>query len=473
MSYIGNTAQNQTFVAAIDYFSGNGSTTAFTLSKPVASVAQVQVVVNNVAQNPSTAFTVSSNTITFTGAPTSGSNNIYVYYTSPITQTIAPSAGTVQSNSIASGGPTWDANGNVSTFNGANINAGNTFSMKNRLINGNMTIDQRNAGASLSIPAATAYTVDRWAAYASQASKISVQQNAGGVTPPTGFSNYVGVTVGAAANVTLGAADVFQFYQNLEGYNVADLAWGTVSASPLALSFWVRSSLTGTFSGAAYLSAASFPFQYTINSANTWEFKTISISASTAYTLNSTTSAAGVTLTFDLGAGSNYLGTAGAWTGSVKVKTTGSVSLVTTNSATFYITGVQLEKGSIATPFDFRSIGTELSLCQRYCYVMGRADLYNELGLGVCATTTNAQIAINLPVPMRTTPTAITTSGNFQVSDFFNATAITAFSVPANQNSPNILSVQATVASGLTQFRPIRVESNNSTASYAIISTEL
>jgi hypothetical protein len=102
MSYIGNTSTTQAFTPAVDYFSGNGSTTAFTLSRPVASVAQVQVVIDNVAQNPSSAYTVSSNTITFTSAPLSGTNNIYVYYTSPITQVIAPGQGTVTTTSFAS-----------------------------------------------------------------------------------------------------------------------------------------------------------------------------------------------------------------------------------------------------------------------------------------------------------------------------------------------------------------------------------
>ena len=102
MAFIGNTNTTQAFTPAIDYFSGNGSTTAFTLSRPVASVAQVQVMIDNVAQNPSSAYTVSNNTITFTSAPLSGTNNIYVYYTSPITQVIAPSQGTVTATSMAS-----------------------------------------------------------------------------------------------------------------------------------------------------------------------------------------------------------------------------------------------------------------------------------------------------------------------------------------------------------------------------------
>ena len=100
MAFIGNTYTTQAFTPAIDYFSGNGSTTAFTLSRPVASVAQVQVVIENVPQNPSSAYTISSNTITFTSAPPSGTNNIYVYYTSPITQIIAPGQGTVNQASL-------------------------------------------------------------------------------------------------------------------------------------------------------------------------------------------------------------------------------------------------------------------------------------------------------------------------------------------------------------------------------------
>ena len=113
MSYIGNDNITQGFIPAIDYFSGNGSTVAFTLSRPVASVAQVQANISNVPQNPSSAFSVSGNTITFTSAPPSGSNNIYVYYTSPITQVIAPSQGTVSPTSLSTGGPYWDASANV------------------------------------------------------------------------------------------------------------------------------------------------------------------------------------------------------------------------------------------------------------------------------------------------------------------------------------------------------------------------
>lgn len=123
MSYLGNTPTQQGFIPAIDFFSGNGSTTAFTLSRPVASVAQVQATIENVPQNPGTAFTVSGNTITFDGAPASGTNNIYVYYTSPITQVIQPGQGTVGTAQIqngavipedlSTGGPVWNTSGNL------------------------------------------------------------------------------------------------------------------------------------------------------------------------------------------------------------------------------------------------------------------------------------------------------------------------------------------------------------------------
>jgi hypothetical protein len=106
MAYLGNTPEQQAFTPRVDYFSGNGSTTAFTLSFPVASVAQVQAVIENVPQNPGDAYTVSGNTITFTSAPPSGTNNIYVYYTSPITTVITPGYGTVGAEQLKPGAVT-------------------------------------------------------------------------------------------------------------------------------------------------------------------------------------------------------------------------------------------------------------------------------------------------------------------------------------------------------------------------------
>ena len=286
------------------------------------------------------------------------------------------------------------------------ISAANTFGYKNRIINGAMVIDQRNAGASVTAGASETNTLDRWAYYNSQASKMTVQQNAGSVTPPAGFSNYLGVTSSSA--YTLLTGDFFVIRQHIEGFNTADLSWGTASAATVTLSFWVRSSLTGTFGGALGNGAfnRSYPFTYTISSANTWEQKTITVAGDTSGTWVGATNGLGMRVIFGLGVGATYSGTSGAWTGSGLFSATGATSVVGTSGATFYITGVQLEKGSASTSFDFRPHGTELRLCQRYYYrttslplgyMINVADLYAGL--------------VKFPVTMRTTPT-LDSSGN-------------------------------------------------------------
>jgi hypothetical protein len=236
---------------------------------------------------------------------------------------------------------------------------------KNRIINGAMVISQRNAGASVTLPAASTYTTDRWNIYSAQASKLSAQQNAGSVTPPAGFTNYLGITSLSAYSVT--ASDEFLFRQPIEGYNVSDLGFGTAGASTATLSFRVYSSLTGTFGGSLQNVGAtrSYPFSYSIPVANTWTTISVTIAGDTAGTWPKT-NGNGLYVVLGLGVGSTYSGTAGAWVGSCVNVPTGSVSVVGTSGATFYITGVQLEKGSTATAFDYRPYGTELALCQRY-----------------------------------------------------------------------------------------------------------
>jgi len=238
---------------------------------------------------------------------------------------------------------------------------------KNRIINGAMVIDQRNAGASTT-PAVT-YTLDRWQGVNTQASKFTVQQNAGSVTPPVGFINYLGVTSSSAYSVLTG--DTFYMVQYVEGLNCSDLAWGTANAKTVTLSFQVYSSLTGTFGGSLANSAGNraYPFSYTISSANTWTSISVTITGDTTGTWL-TTNGIGIQVRFGLGSGSTYTGTAGAWGTANATQPTGSTSVVGTNGATFYITGVQLEVGSTATSFDYRPYGTELALCQRYYEVL-------------------------------------------------------------------------------------------------------
>ena len=237
---------------------------------------------------------------------------------------------------------------------------------KNRIINGAMVIDQRNAGASVTITSNSTYTLDRWIANMNQASKFSVQQNAGSVTPPVGFSNYLGVTSLSAYSV--GSGDILTIGQFIEGFNTSDLGWGTANAKTVTLSFWVRSSLTGAFGGAIRNDAndRSYPFTYTISSANTWTTISVTIAGDTSGTWVGSTNGIGMRIFFGLGVGSSVSGTAGAWASANYWSVTGATSVVGTNGATFYITGVQLEVGSTATSFDTRSYGTELALAQRY-----------------------------------------------------------------------------------------------------------
>jgi hypothetical protein len=246
----------------------------------------------------------------------------------------------------------------------SSINGGPISGARNRIINGDMRIDQRNAGASVT-PTAGQYVVDRFQFDLTQASKFIAQQNAGSITPPAGFTRYLGITSSSA--YTVGASDYFRLIHKIEGFNMADLGWGTASAVTVTLSFWVRSSLSGTFGGAVRNAAGnrSYPFSYSISAANTWEWKTLTISGDTTGTW-ATDNTSGIELNWSLGSGTTFSGTAGAWSGSNLTSATGATSIVGTSGATFYITGVQLEPGTVATPFERRSYGQELALCQRY-----------------------------------------------------------------------------------------------------------
>jgi hypothetical protein len=240
--------------------------------------------------------------------------------------------------------------------------AASPYVLKNRIINGAMVIDQRNAGASVT-PTVSVYTVDRFWVQLTQASKFSIQQQTSVV--PTGFTNSVKVT--SLAATALAAGDYYTFQQSIEGYNIADLAWGTASAKTVTLSFQVYSSLTGTFGGSLTNSAfnRAYPFTYTVSSANTWTTVSVTIAGDTTGTWL-TTSGIGIQVIFGLGVGTTYSGTAGSWGGTGYLSATGATSVVGTNGATFYITGVQLEQNTSATPFERRLYNQELANCQRY-----------------------------------------------------------------------------------------------------------
>jgi len=354
---------------------------------------------------------------------------------------------------------------------GNTISADNSLGFRNRIINGAMVIDQRNAGASVT-PTDGQYTLDRFMARVSQASKLTVQQNAGSVTPPAGFKNYLGVTVGASANVTVGASDYFNIQQRIEGFNTSDLDWGTANAKTVTLSFWVRSSLTGTFGGTILNSDAnySYPFSYSISSANTWTAVSITIAGPTAGTWVGATNGIGMLVYFSVGTGTTLSGTAGSWSANTYLSATSAVKLIETNSATLYITGVQLEVGSVATPFERRPYGTELSLCQRYYARMtASTGAFTSFGSGLFTGSTSGNIFLKYPVTMRASPTI--NQSNCSLSDSVNAPAVTAVST-TYAGTDSALQI-FTVASSGTQYRPILLNANNNSAAYVDFSSEL
>jgi hypothetical protein len=345
------------------------------------------------------------------------------------------------------------------TFNDSSLQgaAASPYVLKNRIINGAMAIDQRNAGASFTPTADGNYTLDRWVVGITQSSKFSVQQTPSATETGyatrvgAGFTNYLAAT--SLSAYTIGAGDIFIISQKIEGLNVSDLAWGTSSAKTVTLSFWVYSSLTGTFGGSLKNSAAnrSYPFSYTISSANTWTQVSVTIAGDTTGTWL-TTNGIGIIVNFSLGTGSTYSGTAGSWAATNYTSATGATSVVGTNGATFYITGVQLEIGTSATPFERRLYNQELANCQRYYYRTTAGAVGVRFSVGQVYSTTNSISETQFPVPMRTAPAALEQNGTAAHYAVLNsgAAGLTCTSVPTFNLSSNILAETIfIVASGL------------------------
>ena len=320
--------------------------------------------------------------------------------------------------------------GSTASINGLTPQASNMQPF-NRIINGAMTVDQRNAGASTIVD--NNYNLDRWICYNSQASKLAVQQSS---TAPTGFTKSMLFTSQSAYSVT--SNDYFYQSQRIEGNNIADLGWGTASAQTVTLSFWVRSSLTGTFGGVIKNASQnrSYPLSYTISAANTWEQKSITVVGDTSGTW-STDTGTGIWLAFSLGCGTTYQGTPNAWSGANKVSSTGAVDVVATSGATFYITGVQLEAGSTASSFAHENVGDTLRKCQRYYQFIGKTASGNDVFASGFTTGTQFFGIGFLKTTMRAAP-ALSYTGS--ISDFgftYPAAAFTVNGISATTTNPN------------------------------------
>ena len=356
---------------------------------------------------------------------------------------------------------------NTSVAN-TSLGAGNASIMKNRIINGAMVIDQRNAGASVTITTAEEFITDRWQFAPSASSKLTAQQS---TTAPAGFNNSLLLTSSAATSV--GSGDYYFLGQKIEGFNFADCGWGTADAKTVTLSFWCRSSITGTYGGALVNSAQnrSYPFSYTILAANTWEQKSITIAGDTSGTWIGATNGTGVRLRLGFGIGSTYSGTAGAWAAANYMAPTGATNWISTSGATFYITGVQLEVGSSATGFEYRQYGTELALCQRYY-----AKTYNTNTSPATVTNDGSIIGVangsanrplvnwSLPVVMRANPTTtlyspytgtsgvvrnLDTNADITGAVLFASMASIVWYTSTTQTNSNAITAQITVSSEL------------------------
>ena len=342
---------------------------------------------------------------------------------------------------------------------------------KNRIINGAMMIDQRNAGASVN--GTGTFPVDRFSLSSSGVGVYSGQRS---TTAPANFLNSIILTVTTPDSSVTGT-DNCVVLQRIEGFNFADMAWGTANASTITISFWVRSSITGTY----FVRLAnnnydrSYCASYTISAANTWEYKTITIGGDTTGTW-ATNNSSGVAVEFVLGNGTTYqTSSANTWIAGNYLSTSSQTNWISTNGATFYITGVQLEKGSTATSFDYRPYGTELQLCQRYYYLLSASANNLTFFHNVWAYTTTVAIGtIVFPQVLRTSPSLVTsgTASNYRVvlgGTFTNCSAVPT----TDQLSPYSMDILYTVASGLTVGQGGSSCANSSTAAILGFNAEL
>jgi hypothetical protein len=335
---------------------------------------------------------------------------------------------------------------------------------KNRVINGGMAIAQRGTAAVTSTGSTAAFAVDRWPFYNATATAISAQQSS---DAPAGFSHSLLISTTSAVNST--AAQNIYFIQRIEGSSVYDLAYGTASAKTLTVSFWVKSSVTGLYSNTVALypvggsNVTSYISTFTISQANTWERKTFQVPGNTTYAIPNTSNGVGIYFSFDLGSGTNAESTAGSWLLGDFTRTSACVKWANNASATFQITGVQLEVGSVATNFELRPQQVELALCQRYFYrLSGPANM--AVASGVATSTANVLAYTKYPQAMRATPTI--SAVTLRIFPYSAAGVVGAVNYGDNSAALNISGGSRTAGQGA-------IIAATTTASYLDFSAEL
>ena len=323
---------------------------------------------------------------------------------------------------------------------------------KNLLINGDHNVDQRNGGSAIT-PTHNQKGTDRWRCELAQSSKYTAQQSG---TAPDGFRKSLKITSSSAYNP--GASDYFLITQDIEGYTASRAAFGTSSAKPVTLSFWVRSSLTGTFACSIRNRAFDRTHikEYTISSADTWEYKTLTFPGITDGTWE-TGSLQGIRVNWSLGAGTDFHGDPNTTLSTNDYATAASTNVVSTNGATWYMTGAQFEIGRNGTEFEYRSYGEELALCQRYYYDYPKGNTYNIIANGFANTSSNSLFHFQFPVPMRTAP-VVATTGNWQVID---GTSHSVSSFSAITDATTLTGRVDATTSGLTVGRGTMLRNNN------------
>ena len=342
-----------------------------------------------------------------------------------------------------------DANSNLNlAATSATLNSANTFGFKNRIINGGMVIDQRNAGAIIT-GSGSGYSVDRMY-YAQDSTNWTIQQSS---TVPSSQTFVNSLVVTTTSTKTPSGSTYAGIGQNIEGYNMTDLGWGTANAQTVTLSFWVRSSKTGIYTAMLKINAAtaSYAAEYTISSANTWQKITITIAGPTIGTWL-TTNGIGMQMVFWL-CGQNSQGTPNQWNASNVNMSTNQVNFFDTSGATFYITGVQLEVGTQATSFDFRDYGSELILCYRYYYQTSPIGTTGSNSIGIIMMGGIEGVAVGalgmpLPVTMRGVPSV--NVNNSRLYSFAFDMSPAQWSVSGNRSSKTTggLSVNTTTTVG-------------------------